>query len=211
MSAYIEQDSQFFTRRGLVVGAILLLHVFIAWALATGLAHKAIEALAPPIQTVIEQETKQEAPPPPPPPPTFERPPVEIPPTDTIVELPVQQAATTAITNTTTQHVAAPPPKAAGVKVSGRPGKGFPNTEDFYPAASKRLNEEGATVVRVCVGPNGKITETPTVQTSSGSARLDEGAINLAKAGSGKYQAATEDGKAITDCFAFRIVFKMQK
>jgi len=212
MSAYIEQDSGFFTRRGVVVGAILALHVFIAWALATGLAHKVVEALAPPIQTVIEQETKTEAPPPPPPPPTFERPPVEIPPTDTIVEMPVQQAATTAITNTTTQHVAvAAPPRAPGVKVSGRPGKNFPNTEDFYPAASKRLNEEGSTVVRVCVGPNGKLTETPTVQTSSGSARLDEGAVNLAKAGSGKFQPATEDGKPITDCFAFRIVFKMQR
>src|SRR5215467_7010299 len=107
MSAYIEQDAQFFTRRGVVVGAILALHVFIAWALATGLAHKMVEALAPPIQTVIEQETKTEAPPPPPPPPTFERPPVEIPPTDTIVEMPVAQT-TTAISNTTTQHVAAP-------------------------------------------------------------------------------------------------------
>ena len=211
MSAYIEQDSGFFTRRGVVVGAILALHVFIAWALATGLAHRAIEALAPPIQTVIEQETKQEAPPPPPPPPTFERPPVEIPPTDTIVEIPVQQAATTAITNTTTAHVAAPVAKAAGVKVAGKPGKNFPNTEDYYPAASKRLNEEGATVVRVCVGAGGKLTETPTVQTSSGSARLDEGALSLAKAGSGKYVQATEDGKPITDCFAFRIVFKMQR
>jgi TonB family protein len=101
--------------------------------------------------------------------------------------------------------------KAAGLKVAGKPGKNFPNTEDYYPAASKRLNEEGATVVRVCVGAGGKLTETPTVQTSSGSARLDEGALSLAKAGSGKYVQATEDGKPITDCFAFRIVFKMQR
>jgi protein TonB len=209
MSAYIEQDSGFFTRRGVVVGVILGLHVFIAWALATGLAHRAIEALAPPIQTVIEQETKQEAPPPPPPPPTFERPPVEIPPTDTVIELPVQQAATTAITNTTTQHVAAPPPKALGAIVAPKTGKNFPNSEDFYPAASKRLNEEGSSVVKVCVGPNDKLTETPVVAQSSGSARLDEGAINLAKAG--RYQHGTEDGKPMTACFQFRVTFKMQK
>src|SRR5215470_13643797 len=101
MAAYVH-DTSFFTTRTTVLFAILLLHVFIAWALATGLARKAIEVLAPPIQTVIEQETKHEAPPPPPPPPTFERPPVEIPPTDTIVELPVVQQ-TTAISNTTTQ------------------------------------------------------------------------------------------------------------
>jgi protein TonB len=86
MAAHLEADSGFFTRRGIVVAAILALHVFIAWALASGLARRAIEIIAPPIQTVIETETHKEAPPPPPPPPTFERPPVEIPPSDTIVE-----------------------------------------------------------------------------------------------------------------------------
>src|SRR6202042_615320 len=107
MAAYVH-DTQFFTRRTMVLFAILLLHVFIAWALATGLARKAIEVLAPPIQTVIETEEHKDAPPPPPPPPQFERPPVEIPPTDTVVEVPTA-ATTTAITNTTTQHVAAAP------------------------------------------------------------------------------------------------------
>ena len=91
MAAHLEDTSGFFTRRGVVVGAILALHVFIAWALATGLARRAIEVIAPPIQTVIETEEHKDAPPPPPPPPQFERPPVEIPPTDTVVEMPVQQ------------------------------------------------------------------------------------------------------------------------
>jgi len=208
MATYLEQDSGFLTRRGLVLIAIILLHLFIFWALATGLARRAIEIIAPPIQTVIEQETHKDAPPPPPPPPTFERPPVEIPPTDTIVEMPVAQT-TTAISNTTTQHVAAAVAVHNAVKVAAKPGKNFPNTEDYYPAASKRLGEEGSTIVHVCVGPNGKLSETPTVQTSSGSARLDEGALNLAKAG--RYQNGTEDGKPITDCFNFRITFKMTK
>lgn len=209
MAAHLEEDAGFFTRRGIVVGAILALHVFIAWALATGLARRAIEIIAPPIQTVIETETHKEAPPPPPPPPTFERPPVEIPPSDTVIEIP-QAVATTAISNVTTQHVAAPPPPAhQGVRVPARTGKNFPNTEDYYPAASKRLNEEGSAIVHVCVGPTAKLTETPTIQTSSGSPRLDEGAINLAKAG--RYTNGSEDGKPITDCFSFRVTFKMQK
>ncbi len=96
MAAYIEQDSGFFTRRGIVVGAILLLHLFIVWALVTGLARRAIEVIAPPVQAVFQPEDVKNTPPPPPPPPTFERPPVEIPPTDTIVEAPVA-AVTTAI------------------------------------------------------------------------------------------------------------------
>jgi len=208
--AALEETSGFFTRRGLVVGAILLLHVFIAWALATGLARKAIEVLAPPIQTVIETETHKDAPPPPPPPPQFERPPVEIPPTDTVVEVPTA-AATTAISNTTTQHVAAAPVVAkASVKTPAGPGKGFPNSEDYYPAASKRLEEQGVAVVAVCVGPDGKLTEAPTIATSSGSPRLDEGALKLAQAASGRYKPGTEDGKPVASCTKLGIRFQMR-
>ncbi|HYB32396.1 MAG TPA: energy transducer TonB [Steroidobacteraceae bacterium] len=209
----LEHDSQFFTRRTVVLFIIIGLHVFIFWALATGLARKAIEVLAPPIQTDIVEEVVKKNEPPPPPPPEFQKPPVEVPPPEVTIDLPVETAQTTAITNVTTKHVEAPPPapKAASVKVGPKPGKGFPNTEDYYPAASKRLGEEGAAVVRACVGPNGKLTEDPKLETSSGSARLDEGAINLAKAGSGRYQPATEDGKPITDCFTFRIRFQMTR
>jgi len=210
MAAYLEYDSGFLTRRGMVLIAIILLHLFIFWALATGLARRAIEVIAPPIQTVIETETHKDAPPPPPPPPTFERPPVEIPPTDTIVEMPVAQT-TTAISNTTTQHVAAPVVAKPVNKTPPKIGKGFPNSEDFYPAASKRLGEEGSPTVHVCIGANGKLTEDPKISQTSGSTRLDEGALSLVKAGSRYIQPGTEDGKAIDSCFDFRIKFQMTR
>ena len=50
MATYVP-DPVFMTRRGVVLLAIIALHVFIAWALATGLARKAVELIAPPIQT----------------------------------------------------------------------------------------------------------------------------------------------------------------
>ena len=65
--------------------------------------------------------------------------------------------------------------------------------------------------MHVCVGPNGKLTEDPTVAQTSGSARLDEGAIKLAKAGSGHYQPTTEDGQPVNSCFPFRIKFALRK
>ena len=68
MAAYVH-DTDFFTRRTAVLAAIIALHVFILYALATGLARRAIEVLAPPIQTDIVQEEKNKAEPPPPPPP----------------------------------------------------------------------------------------------------------------------------------------------
>jgi protein TonB len=186
--------------------------VFIAWALATGLARRAIELVAPPLQTEIVEEVQKRDEPPPPPPPQLERPPVEVPPPDVAIDVPVE--STTAIQDVTDRHVVAPPPPPPPPKavnrVSGGPGKGFPSTEDYYPPASKRLGEEGAVTVHVCVGTNGKLTEDPTVQQTSGSARLDEGAVKLAKAASGRYRATTEDGQAINSCFPFRIKFELR-
>jgi periplasmic protein TonB len=209
MAAYIEQDSQFFTRRSLVVIAILLLHLFILWALVTGLASRAIEALAPPVQAVFQPEDVKNTPPPPPPPPTFERPPVEIPPTDTIVEVP-QAVATTAISNTTTQHVAAPVAAHAVNHTNAGPGKGFPNSEDYYPPASRRLEEQGMSVINVCVGPDGKLTGAPSLEKTSGYPHLDEGALKLATAASGHYKPAMDDGKPVAGCSKIGIRFQIK-
>lgn len=209
MAAYV-QEAQLMTRRGVVLIVIIGLHVFIAWAIATGLARRAIEVLAPPIQTQIVQEVKPKDLPPPPPPPKFERPPVEVPPPEVSINVPVE-TNTTAITGVTSHHTEAPPKPTAAVKrTPGGPGTNFPNTEDYYPASSRRLEEQGTTVVHVCVGANGRLTADPTVEKTSGSSRLDEGAVRLAKAGSGHYRPSSEDGKPIDSCFAFGIKFQMR-
>jgi periplasmic protein TonB len=205
MAAYVH-DTQFFTRRTVVLFAIIGLHVFIFWALATGLAQKAIEVLAPPIQTEIVQEEVKKVDLPPPPPPEFQKPPVEVPPTDVVVDMPVE-SNTTAISNVTSKpQAAAPPPRAA---VAGTPVRAvkLPNTEDYYPSASQRLGEEGTTTVHVCVDPTGKIASAPTVSQSSGKPRLDEGAVSLAKAG--KYAPATAEGKPEAGCVDFRVKFQL--
>jgi periplasmic protein TonB len=207
MTVYVH-DSQFLTRRGAVLVVIIGLHLFIAWALATGLARRAMEVIAPPIQTDIVEEVKTEKEPPPPPPPEFEKPPVEVPPPDVQITLPVETAPTTAITAVAATPHAPAPPRVSN-RVPAKLGKNFPNSEDFYPPASKRLGEEGSPTLHVCIGPDNKLTETPAVTKSSGSARLDEGAIALAKAG--KYVAATEDGRPVPACIDFRIVFKLTK
>jgi periplasmic protein TonB len=206
--AALVHDSQFMTRRGAVLVTIIALHVFLLYALATGLARRAIEVLAPPIQTTIVEETKKEEAPPPPPPPQFERPPVELPPPDVTINMPVEES-TTAIRVVNTPVVKAAPAVVARPGTSVMFGKGFPNSDDFYPDASRRLEEQGTVTVHVCVGPDGKLTEEPTVAKGT-SARLDAGAIRLAKAGSGKYIAATEDGKPISKCINFNVKFQLR-
>ena len=93
----------------------------------------------------------------------------------------------------------------------GGPGRGFPNTEGFYPAASRRAGEQGVSTVRVCVDATGHLTGEPSIARSSGIARLDEGALTLARAGSGYYRSTVEDGNPVADCYAFRIHFTLDR
>jgi protein TonB len=209
MAAYAH-DTNFFSRRAIVLLAIIVLHIFLAWAFASGLARKAIQMVAPPIQTDIIEEVEQRDTPPPPPPPEFERPPVEVPPPEVAIDIPVDTQQSTAITDVTDRPVPMAPPPPPPPKAVKKPGigKNFPNSEDYYPAASKRLGEEGSPTVKVCVGPSGKLSEEPSIAQSSGSARLDEGAIKLAKAG--RYTAGSIDGQPSTDCFSFRVKFELK-
>lgn len=205
MAAYVH-DTNFFTTRTTVLAAIIALHVFILWALATGLARKAIEVLAPPIQTDIVQEEKQKNEPPPPPPPEMKREVVEVPPPDINVAMP-EVAQTNAITAAPVQkHEAPPPPRPAGVKTA--PKVKFGDTSGFYPEASRRLGEEGTATVKMCVGASGKQNAAPTIVQSSGKERLDQAAINYAK-DQRVLAPGMEDGKPMDQCFDFRVRFAL--
>ena len=93
-----------------------------------------------------------------------------------------------------------PPPLPTVVnRVQGGPGIGFPSTDEFYPDASIRLEEKGLVTVQVCVDGKGRLTSEPTIVQSTGSTRLEEGALRLAKAGSGHYRAT---------CFAISLTMR---
>jgi TonB family protein len=96
-------------------------------------------------------------------------------------------------------------------QLAGGPGTGFPETADFYPSPSIRLGEEGMTTVNVCVDRKGRLTSEPTAVKSSGSERLDEAALKLARAGSGHYRATTEDGQPVNSCYPFGVRFQLKK
>ena len=208
MATYVH-DTEFFTRRTAVLALIIALHVFILWAFATGLARKAIEVLAPPIQTDILQEEKTKVEPPPPPPPELRKEVVEVPPPDINIAMPEVGPSTTAITARVAEAPkSAPPPRAVAATPIGQ-GKGFPNVDDYYPDASRRLGEEGLSVVDICVGPDGKLTEQPKLGKSSGHERLDQAALKVASLAGGHFKPATEDGKPITKCTQLPIRFKL--
>jgi TonB family protein len=95
-------------------------------------------------------------------------------------------------------------------RVVGGPGQGLPNTGDYYPDASRRLGEKGIATIHVCVDGTGRLTANPTLAQSSGSSRLDEGALRRAKAGSGHYRATTEGGSPVNGCYVFRVRFELK-
>jgi TonB family protein len=103
----------------------------------------------------------------------------------------------------------APPPVMVN-RVQGGPGIGFPSAHDFYPAGAIHRGEQGIATVSACVDGSGRLTSNPIIVQSTGSSRLDEGALTLAIAGSGHYRATTENGKPVNSCYSFRIRFDLK-
>ena len=202
------QDSNFFTRRGVVAAAIILLHVLAAWGFASGLATRAIQALAPPIEADIVEEVKKEDEPPPPPPPEMERPPVEVPPPEVAIDMPME-TNTTAIQDVTDK--APPPPPPPPPRAAGTPAKMTrpANPDDYYPPGSIRREEQGSPVVQACVGPKGQLLRDPVVTDTSGFPDLDGAAVKVARAT--KYAAGTDAGSALAEsCIKFKVKFVLK-
>jgi protein TonB len=95
-------------------------------------------------------------------------------------------------------------------QVQGGPGSGFPTPDEFYPSLSRRLGEQGIATVQVCVDAKGRLTSEPITVQGSGSARLDAGALEVARAGSGHYRATTQDGQPVNSCYPFRVRFQLR-
>jgi TonB family protein len=211
MTAFAQPDYSFLSRRSMAFVVIVGLHAVIIYAFATGLAHKVIEVISPPIKVIPMADLPKppDLPPPITPQNTFTRPIVEVPPTVEKFEedkSALQEFVTTQPVEfhgpTTTEQ-----PAHVVNRVSGGPGKSFPNTDDYYPPGEIRMGRKGIATVRVCTDDKGRLTAAPTLAETSGSAGLDQGALKLAQAGSGRYRATMEDGRPVSSCYPFRIRF----
>jgi TonB family protein len=122
---------------------------------------------------------------------------------------PVRDPQMPPVTTEPTDPEPPPPPPPRLDRLVGGPGAGFPDSDAFYPAGARRLGEQGAVTLNVCVDATGRLTATPVVADSSGSPRLDGGAVRLASAGSGHYRPTTENGRAVASCYPFRVRFQL--
>lgn len=81
--------------------------------------------------------------------------------------------------------------------------------DDYYPATSIQLQEEGLAVVNVCVGPTGRIEGKPVIRDSSGSRRLDAAAVKWASEALA-FTPATRNGAAVSACRDYRVRFTLR-
>ena len=85
--------------------------------------------------------------------------------------------------------------------------KSLANPDDFYPSTSRRRGEEGAPIVKVCIGPSGALLREPEITDSSGFPDLDAAAVKAAKAL--RYAPAIVNGAPATEsCIKYKIKFK---
>ena len=203
-------DQKMSSNRMMALGAVALIHILLGYALVTGLAGNILKKIIDPIKTVnIKEEAPPPDEPPPPPPKELEIPPF-VPPPEVTIENQAPPPPTITTQNTVVPPpqptyvapapaaVAAPPAPPSSPPTSATPkGRGNTISEDDYPEASKRAEEQGVTRVSYTVGTDGKATGCSVIA-SSGSPRLDERTCKLVESRF-RFNPATRDGKPVTE------------
>lgn len=211
LNEFAHQDAGYFSRRSGTLILVVSLHAVLFYGVVTTLSHIHASANPDPLQnSPVDNPHPHDQLPPLPPPQLntfkFEAPIPE-------VNVPGESDASRDLTTTDptpSQPTLPSIPAHVATQVQGGPGAGFPDPDDFYPSLARRLEEQGSATVQVCVDSKGRLTSDPRVLQGSGSTRLDEGALKLARAGSGHYRASTADGKPVTSCYPFRIRFQIK-
>jgi TonB family protein len=204
-----EPGASILSRRTTVFALIGILHVLVILGLASGMTREVSQAVPPRIQATLESKPASRPEPLPLSNPRLLQLRPDVPPLHWTDATPEGAITPQAADSSASAAVTAATPGQV-VRVIGGPGRGFPNTADYYPAPSIRLAEKGVATVRVCVDGAGRLTADPAIAQSSGSARLDAGALRLAKAGSGHYQPSTEGGRPVSSCYPFGIRFELK-
>ncbi len=176
------------TRHAIGITFVVLLHLFVIYALVTGLARKAVEVIKKPLTATIIEELKAPPPPPPPPKKIVEAPkqkPVEtyVPPPDVPVVSTDTAPVISAVTATppTEPHIIAPPPPPPPPpKPAIRRGvTRIAGESPEYPTAAIKDNiTKGKVVARLQIDEQGNVTDVTIV--SAQPARYFDRAVIMA-------------------------------
>jgi periplasmic protein TonB len=205
------------TKKWVGISLVILLHIFIIYALVTGLAHKVVDVINQPIETRIIEEVKTPPPPPelpksPPSPKLLAPPPPFVPPPEVSVQPPPQQQSTiTAVTNVKPDNPVivpiqpAPPPRVPVRVPAIVDAKACEKPE--YPSKSLRNEEQGTVILAFLIGLDGRVVDSR-IEKSSGSRDLDRAA--MAGLSLCKFKPGTVDGKLEQSWTKMQYVWKLE-
>ncbi len=190
----------------IAIGIVALIHVGLGYAFITGLALKAVKAVVNKVEAVnIKEKAPPPDEPPPPPPKDIEIPPYVPPPEVSIA----QDAPAPTITTQTTITQPEPPrftppapptvvaPPVAKPTPATPKGRGNNISEDDYPDASRRAEEQGVTRVLYTIAANGSVSDCQVTQ-SSGFPRLDDATCKIILRRF-RFNPATRDGQPVPE------------
>ena len=199
---------------------VALIHVFVGYALVTGLAYEAAKKVIQKVTTVdIKEEVKKEEPPPPPkkadlpPPPPIVAPPPKInvsvvPPPVTVVNTP--PVAPPPMVVLPPPPAAPPPPRFTPTSVVPKGNPGSWATTNDYPSRALREEREGTTGFRVSVGPDGRVTDCQ-ITSSSGHADLDQATCDNVRRRARFNPAKDGEGQPTSGTYANRVRWVIPK
>jgi len=202
---------------------VALIHVFVGYALVTGLAYEAYKKAVQKVTTVdIKDEPKKEDEPPPPPPKKETAPPPPVaPPVKINVAVAPPQIQTVAVAPPAPPAIVLAPPApvvappappapkgpTSGVQPKGNPGSWA--TDADYPQKALREEQQGTTGFRVTVGTDGRVVDCQ-VTSSSGSPELDDATCkNVTRRA--RFKPAMQDGQPIQSSYSNRIRWVIPK
>jgi protein TonB len=156
------------------IGIVILLHVFLVYALVSGLASSAIDVIKKPleikiIQAVAPPPPPPEAPPPPPPQLTTPPPPYIPPPLIQVQQPPTPPvfAVTTTVKPTTPTRIAPPPPAASVTTACPNVGAIAASLSDsFQQLADNDGINTGSVVVEFSLSADGQISNAHIISAS---------------------------------------------
>lgn len=196
---------------------VALIHVFVGYALVSGLAYEAATKVIQKVTTVdIKEEEKKEDLPPPPPEKKLDTPPPPVaPPVKINVAVTPPQIQTVAVAPPPAPPVliaapAAPvappaPPAPTGPTSAAQP-RGNPSswvTTDDYPQRALREEKTGTTGFRVTIGADGRVTDCQ-ITSSSGTPELDSATCDKFTRRA-RFKPAMQNGSPTEGTFSSRV------
>jgi periplasmic protein TonB len=212
-------------------GIVIVLHLFLGWALVSGLARKVVDVIKAPIETKIVEEIKPPPPPPenlPPPPKTLPPPPSFVPPPEVVIQPPPTPTPTITVQDTppppapppaivavAPEAPPAPPAAAPAPRIATRPAiadiRSCAPSESDYPAIAVKEEATGDVKVRFTIDASGKVVSTQVVS-SAGPTRAHKALdrVVIEKVSSCRFTPGSDaEGRPTTASFDFTYGWKL--